>query len=89
MMIASLTEKEIDRSIKNHERLGKETGGRLTLVELRLERSAALPPFPPREVSKAVVGLAQKSEEAVANICNDVRALGVDVGPDPRAFVLD
>lgn len=151
MSIADLSEKEISSFIDNYKRAGKETGGKFTLAELKLEQKRRIKsPFPPREVAKTIIELAQKSEdglvsykqvwevfrpgakwignaprtemskafgqvipycidnglpvlttlvvlanqrsqsdEAVANICNDVRSLGVDVGPDPRAFVME
>ena len=66
MTLDDLTDKEIENFISNYEKSGKETGGKFTLAELRVEKLRRIKsPFPPAEVAKAIVSIARESEDGL------------------------
>lgn len=149
MILSDLTDKQIDNFIRNYEESCKDTGGKFTLAELRVEKlRRTKSPFPPAEVAKVIVTIARESEdglvtykevwerfrpdaqwignaprtemgkalgaviaycidhglpilsalvvqaakrshsdEAIMNIHNEARKLGIDVGTDAKVFV--
>ncbi len=149
MTLDELTDREVENFISNYERSGKDTGGRFTLAQLRVEKLRRIKsPFPPAEVAKTIVSIARESkdglvtykevwerfrpdskwignaprtetgkalgaviaycvdhglpilstlvvqagkrahsDEAITNIHNECRKLGIDVGTDAKEFV--
>lgn len=68
MGVSELSDQQLESFIGNYRRQGKETGGKFSLHELLLEQKRRIKsPFPPREVAKAIVELAQRSEDGLVS----------------------